>query len=146
MSSSRLGHTAKHVVTITGISYQTLNLWAKTGLITPSIAGAAGSGSERVYSFADLVTLKVAVALRRGGLSTKSLLRVVRFLQNQSTYDGYFSEARLVVTTENVLLTRSAEELISHLSNPGQSYVSMVVDLPRAIFDVFAAEKTASDT
>jgi len=132
------------VLAITGVPYQTLNLWAKNGLIEPSIAGAAGSGSERVYSFRDLVALKVAVALRSGGVTTKSLLRVIRFLQAHTEYENPLSEARLVVTTSDVLLVKSGEELISTLKKPGQSYLAFVVDLPQAVIDVFEAERKAS--
>jgi DNA-binding transcriptional MerR regulator len=78
------GYTVKRVLAITHVSYQTLNLWAKTGLIQPSITKAAGSGTERVYSFRDLVALKVIVALRSAGVTTKSLVRIVQFLLEQA--------------------------------------------------------------
>src|ERR1035438_6970559 len=63
------GYTAKQVTAITGVSYQTLNHWARTGLVEPSIAQAAGSGSERIYSFRDLIALKLAGELRKNGVS-----------------------------------------------------------------------------
>jgi len=138
------GYTTKRVLAITGVPYQTLNLWAKTGLIQPSIADAAGSGTERVYGFRDLVALKVAVALRSGGVTTKSLFRVIRFLQEHTDYESPLSEARLVVTASDVLLVRSNEELISTLRKPGQSYFAFVVDLPKAVIDVFEADRKAS--
>ena len=138
------GYTVKRVLAITGVRYQTLNLWAKTGLVQPSIANAAGTGTERVYSFRDLVALKVAVALRSGGVSTKSLRRVLRFLQEHTEYQSPLSEARLVVTTNDVLLVQSNEDLISTLRKPGQSYLAFVLDLPKAIVDVVEAEGKAS--
>jgi DNA-binding transcriptional MerR regulator len=138
------GYTAKRVLAITGVRYQTLNLWAKTGLISPSITDATGTGTERVYNFRDLVALKVAVALRDGGVSTKSLARVIRFLREHTEYENPLSEARLVVTGGDVLLVRSNEELISTLTKPGQSYLAFVVDLPKAVDDVSKAGRTAS--
>jgi len=138
------GYTVKRVLAITGVRYQTLNLWAKTGLIQPSIADAAGTGTERVYSFRDLVALKVAVALRSGGVTTKSLRRVIRFLREHTDYENPLSEARLIVTTTDVLLVQSNEDLISTLRRPGQSYLAFVLDLPKAIVDVVEAGGKAS--
>lgn len=137
-------YTVKRVLAITGVRYQTLNLWAKTGLIQPSIASAAGTGTERVYSFRDLVALKVAVALRNGGVTTKSLKRVIRFLREHTEYENPLSEARLVVTATDVLLVRSNEDLISTLREPGQSYLAFVLDLPKAIVDIVEAGGKAS--
>jgi DNA-binding transcriptional MerR regulator len=36
------GYTAKQVTAVTGVAYQTLNHWARAGLVEPSIARAAG--------------------------------------------------------------------------------------------------------
>jgi DNA-binding transcriptional MerR regulator len=47
---------------IAGISYRQLDYWARTGLLQPSISAAAGSGSQRLYSRADLL---FALAIRR---------------------------------------------------------------------------------
>jgi DNA-binding transcriptional MerR regulator len=138
------GYTVKRVLAITGVRYQTLNLWAKTGLIQPSIASASGTGTERIYSFRDLVALKVAVALRSGGVTTKSLRRVIRFLREHTEYANPLSEARLVVTTTDVLLVQSNEDLVSTLRKPGQSYLAFVLDLPKAVVDIVEASGNAS--
>src|SRR5664279_3290332 len=78
------GYTAKQVTAVTGVSYQTLNLWARTGLVEPSIAQAAGTGTERIYSFRDLIALKLAVELRKGGVTTSALRKVIKFLGTSS--------------------------------------------------------------
>jgi DNA-binding transcriptional MerR regulator len=137
-------YTAKRVMAITGVAYQTLNLWAKTGLISPSIEAADGRGSERVYSFRDLVALRVAVSLREQGVSTRSLERVVRFLQLEAHYDSPLSEVRLIVTADDVVEVKSGEELISTLKKPGQSYLAFVVDFPRAVVDLEKATNAAA--
>jgi hypothetical protein len=68
-----IGFTASQVVKLTSVPYSTLNLWAKKGLVEPSVSPGTGTGSERVYSFSDLVALKVAFELRKAGVSTSSL-------------------------------------------------------------------------
>jgi DNA-binding transcriptional MerR regulator len=127
------GYTAKQVTAITGVSYQTLNHWARTGLVEPSIAQAAGSGSERIYSFRDLIALKLAVELRKNGVTTSALRKVVEFLRCSNGLENPLSEARLVVTETDVVLICSSKELISVLKKPGQAYLAFVLDLPRTV-------------
>ena len=127
------GYTAKQVTAITGVSYQTLNHWAKTGLVEPSIARAAGTGTERIYSFGDLIALKLAVELRKSGVTTRALRKVVEFLKDSSGLESPLSEARLVVTELDVVLVHSNKELISVLKKPGQTYLAFVLDLPRTV-------------
>ena len=127
-----IGFTARQVVHLTGIPYSTLNLWAKNGLVQPSVAPGTGTGSERVYSFSDLVALKVAFELRKSGVTTSSLKKVVKFLREDAQMETPLSEARLVVTGRDVAIVR-AGELVSVLSRPGQGYLSFVVDLPQML-------------
>ncbi|HEU4424768.1 MAG TPA: MerR family transcriptional regulator, partial [Pilimelia sp.] len=60
------GVTACHAV---GISYRQLDYWARTALVVPSIRDASGSGTQRLYSFRDLVVLKVVKRLLDAGVS-----------------------------------------------------------------------------
>ena len=114
-----IGFTARQVVKLTGVPYSTLNLWAKNGLVQPSVAPGTGTGSERVYSFSDLVALKVAFELRRSGVTTSSLKKVVDFLRQSEHMEKPLSEARLVVSGRDVAIVRKGE-LVSVLSKPGQ--------------------------
>jgi hypothetical protein len=104
--------------------------------VEPSIAQAAGTGTERIYSFRDLIALRLAVELRRGGVSTRALRKVIEFLRNSKGLESPLSEARLVVTEIDVVLVRSSKELISALKRPGQAYLAFVLDLPRTVVDL----------
>ena len=128
-----MGYTAKQVTAVTGVPYQTLNHWARTGLIEPSIAKATGTGSERVYSFRDLITLKVAAELRNSGITTYALRKVIAFIRRSNGLENPLAEARLVVTRDDVVLVRSNRELISVLKFPGQTYLAFVLDLPKTV-------------
>lgn len=129
----QVGFTPRQVTRLTGVPYSTLNLWAKNGLISPSIASAEGSGSERIYSFTDLLALKVALELRKAGVSTRSLKKVVEFLRTNEGCQFPLAEARLIVSGRDVIIVKNKTELISALQNPGQSCLSFVVDLPRTL-------------
>lgn len=127
----KIGFTPRQVTHLTGVPYSTLNLWAKNGLIQPTITASAGSGSERIYSFSDLVALKVTFELRKSGITTRSLKKVIEFLRKNEGMETPLAEARLIVSGRDVVLVKNQRELVSALANPGQSCLSFVVDLPR---------------
>lgn len=137
-----IGFTARQVTKLTGVPYSTLNLWAKNGLVSPSVASARGTGSERVYSFSDLIALKVAFELRKSGVTTSSLKKVVNFLRRTEHMNKPLSEARLVVSGRDVAMVREGE-LVSVLSRPGQGYLSFVVDLPQMLGKLISAADAA---
>ena len=76
---SATGFGASAVLKLTGISYRQLDYWARTGLVGSSIRQAAGRGSRRVYSFPDLVALRVVGQLREAGVSVQTIRRAVRW-------------------------------------------------------------------
>ncbi|MCB1300651.1 MAG: MerR family transcriptional regulator, partial [Tetrasphaera sp.] len=56
-----------------GITYRQLDYWARTGLVEPSIRGAAGSGSQRLYGFRDILVLKLVKRLLDTGISLQQI-------------------------------------------------------------------------
>ena len=139
----KVGFTPRQVMHLIGVPYSTLNLWAKNGLVSPSIATGVGTGSERIYSFSDLVALKVAFELRRAGITTASIKKVVQFLQENEGMQKPLAESRLVVSGHDVLVVRNERQLISALARPGQSCLSFVVDLPRTLGELVEVTNTA---
>jgi DNA-binding transcriptional MerR regulator len=140
-----IGFTPRQVMHLTGVPYSTLNLWAKNGLVQPSVASGTGTGNERVYSFSDLIALKVAFELRKAGVTTASLKKVVQFLRENEGLDQPLANARLVVSGRDVLVVKNSNDLVSALSQPGQSCLSFVVDLPRTLGELTdIANKTST--
>ena len=136
-----IGFTARQVTNLTGVPYSTLNVWAKNGLVSPSIASGTGTGSERIYSFRDLVALKVAFGLRKSGVSTSSIKRVIELLRQQEQMAQPLSEARLIVSGSDIAIVRKGD-VVSALSRPGQSYLSFVVDLPQILGEIVTIADT----
>ncbi|AZZ43323.1 transcriptional regulator [Acidipropionibacterium jensenii] len=56
-----------------GITYRQLDYWARTGLVRPEIRGASGSGSQRLYSFRDILLLKVVKRLLDAGVALQQI-------------------------------------------------------------------------
>jgi DNA-binding transcriptional MerR regulator len=77
---SEQGFRAPEAVRITGVSYRQLDYWTRTELVTPSINDAHGSGTQRLYSFQDLATLRVIKRLLDTGLSLQRIRRAVAHL------------------------------------------------------------------
>lgn len=63
-----------------GITYRQLDYWARTGLVEPSLRAAAGSGSQRLYSFKDILVLKVVKKLLDTGISLQQVRVAVKQL------------------------------------------------------------------
>jgi len=78
------GPTATQIV---GITYRQLDYWARTGLVVPSIRGAAGSGSQRLYSFTDLLVLKIVKRLLDAGVSLQNIRLAVEHLRRRGIRD-----------------------------------------------------------
>ena len=70
------------VCSIVGITYRQLDYWARTDLLHPSISKARGSGSQRLYSYSDLVQLKVIKRLLDSGVSLQAARRAVDCLRS----------------------------------------------------------------
>ncbi len=78
------GVTACHAV---AISYRQLDYWARTGLVVPSIRDASGSGTQRLYSFRDMVVLKVVKRLLDAGVSLQNIRKAIDALRSRGAED-----------------------------------------------------------
>src|SRR6266852_6841283 len=120
-------------VRITGVSFRNLDYWARTKFIVPSIADAKGTGTDRIYSFSDLLALRVTRELREAGISTQSLRRVVDFLRTRKSLTNPLAECHLIVTGTDVQIAHSPQKIMSVLRTPGQTSFAFVFDLARTV-------------
>jgi DNA-binding transcriptional MerR regulator len=76
-----VGYRGPNVCKVVGISYRQLDHWTTTGLITPSVREAKGSGSQRLYGFEDIVELKVIKSLLDTGVSLQRIRKAIEFVR-----------------------------------------------------------------
>jgi DNA-binding transcriptional MerR regulator len=133
MATATDGFSTGEAVRVTGVSFRNIDYWARTKFIVPSVADAKGTGTERIYSFADLVALRVARELREAGVSTQSLRRVVEFLRTRKGLMNPLAECRLIVTGSDVQVVTGREKIMSALLKPGQTSFAFVFDLGRTV-------------
>ena len=118
------GYRGPQVCKIVGITYRQLDYWARTNLIRPSIADARGSGSQRRYSYRDLVDLKVIKSLLDAGVSLQSARRAIEYLRDNLGEE--MAATKLVLNGPgSVLLVRNDGELVD-LMRKGQGVFSIV--------------------
>ena len=117
------GFRGPQVCSIIGISYRQLDYWARTDLLRPSIADAKGSGTQRLYSYTDLVELKVIKSLLDAGVALTSARVAVQYLR-EHLGEGVAS-ANLVLSGDHPLLVRDDGEIID-LVRRGQGVLNIV--------------------
>ena len=73
---------SKTVSRIVGVSLRQIQYWDERGFIRPSVKTADGRGTRRLYSFSDLVQLKVVKDLADHGLSLQKIRRCLDHLKD----------------------------------------------------------------
>ncbi len=117
------GFSGRRTAEIVGITYRQLDYWARTDLVVPSLAEAKGSGSRRMYSYRDLLELKVIKSLLDAGLKLESVRQAFTYMRENLGTD--ISSANLVISGSRSVLVRSGEELIDVLRN-GQGVLNIL--------------------
>jgi len=119
---TEVGYRGPQVCSIVGITYRQLDYWARTDLLNPSISEAHGSGSQRRYSYSDLVQLKVIKRLLDSGVSLQAARRAIECLRSSG---DDLASANLVIDDRRSVLARSGEEIIDLLKG-GQTVLNIV--------------------
>ena len=107
-----------------GITYRQLDYWARTGLVEPSVRTAAGSGSQRLYSFRDILVLKVIKRLLDTGVSLQNIRTAVEHLRDSGVED--LAQVTLMSDGASVYECRSKDEVID-LVQGGQGVFGIAV-------------------
>jgi DNA-binding transcriptional MerR regulator len=132
--SGPAGYRGPQVCKIVGITYRQLDYWARTGLLHPSISEARGSGSQRRYSYTDLVQLKVIKRLLDAGVSLHAARKAIDCLRSSG---DDLTTANLVIDDRGSVLAHSGEEIIDLLQG-GQTVLN-IVPLGRVVSELAAA-------
>ena len=96
-----------------GISYRQLDYWARTQLVEPTIRGAAGSGSQRLYGFRDILVLKLVKRLLDTGISLQQIRTAIDHLRARGVQD--LTEVTLMSDGVSVYECTSDDEVVDLL-------------------------------
>jgi len=136
------GHRGPQVCKIVGITYRQLDYWARTNLVRPSVMDANGSGTQRLYSFRDLLELKVIKQMLDAGISLQSARKAVESLRG---FNKDLASARIVIQGASVVLAESDAQVMDLLRN-GQGVLSVVLDVEPLQQTITEAVQLAFDT
>jgi DNA-binding transcriptional MerR regulator len=107
-----------------GISYRQLDYWARTELVEPTVRGAAGSGTQRLYGFRDILVLKLVKRLLDTGISLQQIRTAVTQLREAGVND--LAQTTLMSDGASVYLCTSDDEVIDLVSR-GQGVFGIAV-------------------
>ena len=107
-----------------GITYRQLDYWARTGLVEPTIRNATGSGTQRLYSFRDILVLKVVKRLLDTGVSLQQIRTAVAHLRERGVDD--LAQITLMSDGASVYECTSADEVFD-LVQGGQGVFGIAV-------------------
>jgi len=121
---SDLGYRGPTACNAAGITYRQLDYWARTGLVEPTVRGASGSGSQRLYSFRDILILKVIKRLLDAGISLQQIRTAVQHLRARGTDD--LTRVTLMSDGASVYECTSNDEVIDLLQG-GQGVFGIAI-------------------
>lgn len=124
LDEEQTGYRGPVACAVTGITYRQLDYWARTGLLEPSVRAARGSGSQRLYSFKDLLVLRVVKKLLDAGVSLQQVRTAVRQLQDRGVDD--LASITLMSDGASVYECTSTDEVIDLLQG-GQGVFGIAV-------------------
>jgi DNA-binding transcriptional MerR regulator len=110
---SDLGFRGPVACSAAGITYRQLDYWARTGLVVPEVRGATGSGTQRLYSFRDILILKVIKRLIDAGISLQQIRTAIEHLRARGVDD--ITEVTLMSDGVSVFECTSDDEVIDLL-------------------------------
>src|SRR5918992_351997 len=105
-----VGYRGPTACSAAGITYRQLDYWARTALVEPSIRAAQGSGSQRLYSFTDILVLKVVKRLLDTGVSLQQIRTAVSHLRDRGIQD--LAQITLMSDGVSVYECKSPDEVV----------------------------------
>ncbi len=121
--------TAQQACRLTGCTPHQLRYWDRVKLVEPSIQSTGGRpGKRRLYSFRDLVALRVVRSLLDNGMSVQRVRRAWGYLRRTADMDTHLSEVRLVTDGQSIFRIASDEDELVDALREGQLAFFVAID------------------
>jgi len=121
-----LGFRSPQVCKVVGITYRQLDYWDRTGLLGPSLQEASGSGTQRLYTFQDIVTLRVVKRLKDAGTSLHKIRQAFEQLEAEVGANWREQDITLLSDGTTIYAATSPEEVVDLLQR-GQGVFGIAV-------------------
>ena len=147
-------YSSSQVCNIVGLSYRQLDYYDRTDIVKPSINNAVGYGSRRMYSFGDLLKLKVIKKLLEAGVSLQKIRKAKRYLEENTGEENAFLDVTLISDGDSVYACNSDKDIVDTLKSGqgvfgialGKVYEDLRGDISRHFDQQTEDIKTISDS
>ena len=131
------GFTAHQASKFTGCTARQLRYWDQIGLIQPSVQSTGGRpGVPRMYSFRDLVAMRVVKSLLDGGMSLQRVRRAWEFLNRRAGLGQHLSDVKLVTDGQSIFkVCRRDGEVLDALREGQMAFFVAIDELARGVQD-----------
>lgn len=132
---SEQAFTADQASRLTGCTPHQLRYWDRVGLVKPSIQSSGGRpGVRRLYSFRDLVALRVVKGLLDNGMSLQRVRRAWEYLRRHAPFDDHLASVKLVTDGKSIFSVASSDgELLDALRNGQLAFFVAIDEIARDV-------------
>ncbi|MFN2614097.1 MAG: MerR family transcriptional regulator [Actinomycetota bacterium] len=135
------GFTSLQAGRFTGCTGNQLRYWDKISLVRPSLQTTGGRpGVRRLYSFRDLVALKVVKSLLDGGMSLQRVRRAFEYLRANAGLEEHLSSVKLVTDGQSIFKICKTDGEILDALRQGQMTFFVALDRVAAEVDAGVSE------
>ena len=129
------GFTAEQASRFTGCTAHQLRYWDRISLVKPSVQSTGGRpGVRRLYSFRDLIGLRVIRSLLEGGMSLQRVRRAIEYLRRKAGLEEHLSEVKLVTDGQSVFkICRNDGEILDALKEGQMAFFLAIDDIARGV-------------
>ncbi|HVL89012.1 MAG TPA: MerR family transcriptional regulator [Actinomycetota bacterium] len=123
------GFTALQASRFTGCTGNQLRYWDKIGLVKPSVQPTRGRpGVRRLYSFRDLVSLKVVKSLLDEGMSLQRVRRAYEYLRDAHALEDHLAGIKLVTDGKSIFRVSKGDDEFEDALRKGQMAFFVAID------------------
>lgn len=129
------GFTSHQATKFTGCTPRQLRYWDSIGLVVPSVQTTGGRpGVPRLYSFRDLIALKIVKSLLDGGMSLQRVRRAWDYLNEEAGLDQHLSEVKLVTDGQSIFkICRRDGEVLDALRSGQMAFFVAIDEIARNV-------------
>lgn len=121
--------TADQACRLSGCTHHQLRYWDRVGLVAPSVQGSGGRpGVRRLYSFRDLVALRVVRSLLDNGMSLQRVRRAWDYLRREGAMEDHLAQVKLVTDGQSIFTISNDDGEILDALRQGQLAFFVAID------------------
>lgn len=121
--------TAEQACRLSNCTHHQLRYWDKVGLVKPTVQPTGGRpGVRRLYSFRDLVALRVVRGLLDNGMSLQRVRRAWDYLRREGDMENHLSDVKLVTDGKSIFRVSSDEGELMDALREGQLAFFVAID------------------